>query len=51
MNWVWVLLILFWTGGFAWVADNVRTALRNRHERRMELMRETKQERLSVEAA
>ncbi|MFF8601101.1 hypothetical protein ACF065_18405 [Streptomyces sp. NPDC015232] len=34
MHWIWWVLILFWTGGFAWAADNIRTALRNRHERK-----------------
>ncbi|MEU6481692.1 hypothetical protein ABZ858_33405 [Streptomyces sp. NPDC047017] len=51
MNWIWWVLILFWTGGFAWLADTARTALRNRHQRRMELMEAQKADRLAVEAA
>lgn len=51
MNWVWAILILFWTGAFAWVADTARGALRNRHERRLERLEAAKQARLAVEAA
>ncbi|MFE2508095.1 hypothetical protein ACFXC9_06430 [Streptomyces naganishii] len=51
MSWIWWVLILFWTGGFAWLADTVRTAMRNRHQRRMELLEARKSERLAVEAA
>ncbi|MFJ8198932.1 hypothetical protein [Streptomyces sp. NPDC096152] len=51
MDWFWWVLILFWTGGFAWLADTARTALRNRHERRMERLEAAKSERLAVEAA
>ncbi len=51
MDWFWWVLIVFWTGGFAWAADNVRTALRNRHERKLQLLEAARQERLAVEAA
>ncbi|MET8057945.1 hypothetical protein ACWECC_34765 [Streptomyces microflavus] len=51
MHWIWWILILFWTGGFAWAADTARTALRNRHERKLELLEAAKQERLALEAA
>lgn len=51
MEWYWWVLIIFWTGGFGWAVDNVRTALRNRHERRFELMEAQKHERLAVRAA
>lgn len=51
MEWYWWVLIVFWTGGFGWAVDNVRTALRNRHTRKLELLEASKQERLAVEAA
>ncbi|MEU8542589.1 hypothetical protein AB0C52_21850 [Streptomyces sp. NPDC048717] len=50
-NWIWIPLVLFWTGGFAWAADNIRTAMRNRHERKMELLEAGRQERLALDAA
>ncbi|MGW2177345.1 hypothetical protein ACWCXX_04470 [Streptomyces sp. NPDC001732] len=51
MAWYWWLLIIFWTGGFGRVVDHVRTALRNRHTRKLELPEAARQERLALEAA
>ncbi|MFE4858214.1 hypothetical protein [Streptomyces sp. NPDC056670] len=51
MAWYWWILIVFWMGGFGWAIDNARTALRTRHERKMERLEAAKQERLAVEAA
>lgn len=36
MNQLWWLIALFAVGGFTSIADTVRTALRTRHERKME---------------
>jgi hypothetical protein len=51
MAWYWWILVVFWMGGFGWAIDNARTALRTRHERKMERLDAAKQERLALEAA
>ncbi|MCC3769430.1 hypothetical protein [Streptomyces sp. UNOC14_S4] len=38
MNWLWWVLIFFGVGGFTKIADMGRTALRTRHERKLELL-------------
>ncbi|MFI1103145.1 hypothetical protein [Streptomyces melanogenes] len=51
MEWYWWVLIVFWMGGFGWAADTGRTALRTRHERKLERLEAAKRERLALEAA
>lgn len=51
MNWIWWLIALFAVGGFTSIADTVRTALRTRHERKMERLEADRQERRALEAA
>ncbi|MFD7104234.1 hypothetical protein [Streptomyces celluloflavus] len=45
MHWFWWVFIFFAVGGFAKVADAGRTALRTRHERKMERLESARQER------
>jgi hypothetical protein len=51
VNWFWWVFIFFMVGGFGWVADTGRTALRTRHERRMERLETSERERRELEAA
>ncbi|RDG35603.1 hypothetical protein [Streptomyces corynorhini] len=55
MNWLWWIFVFFMVGGFGWMADTGRTALRTRHERRMERLqlaeKERERERLALEEA
>ncbi|WP_329064494.1 hypothetical protein [Streptomyces sp. NBC_01429] len=55
MDWLWWVFVFFIVGGFGWMADTGRTALKTRHERRMERLRlveqEREKERLALEEA
>ena len=51
MDWFWWVFIFFMAGGFAKVADTARTALRTRHERKMERLETARQERQELAAA
>ncbi|MFH8789769.1 hypothetical protein [Streptomyces roseoverticillatus] len=51
MDWLWWVLIFFGVGGFTKVADTARTALRTRHERKLELLETERAERAALEAA
>ncbi|MEW1721141.1 hypothetical protein [Streptomyces sp. NPDC093109] len=55
MDWLWWVFVFFIVGGFGWIADTGRTALRTRHERRIERFelaeRERERERLALEEA
>lgn len=49
MNWFWWVFVFFMVGGFSWIADTGRSALKTRHERRMERLNLSKSERLAIE--
>ncbi|MFI5754229.1 hypothetical protein [Streptomyces sp. NPDC051569] len=51
MNWIWWIFIFFLVGGFSWMAETGRSALRTRHERRIERFRLAQRERLALEEA
>lgn len=51
VDWYWWALIFFAPGGLAAVGDSVRSALRTRHKRKMQLLKAARQERLAIEAA
>ncbi|MEV0040441.1 hypothetical protein ACFRR7_03255 [Streptomyces sp. NPDC056909] len=51
MEWLWWIFVFFIVGGFGWIADTGRTALRTRHERRLELYELEEKERLALEQA
>ncbi|MEV7088973.1 hypothetical protein AB0O07_24320 [Streptomyces sp. NPDC093085] len=45
MDWLWWIFVFFIVGGFGWVADTGRTALRTRHERKMQRLQLAEHER------
>lgn len=49
MNWLWWIFVFFMVGGFSWVADTGRSALRTRHERRVERIKLVEGGRLALE--
>lgn len=49
MNWLWWIFVFFMVGGFSWVADTGRSALRTRHERRVERLKLVEGGRLALE--
>lgn len=49
MNWLWWIFVFFMVGGFSWVADTGRSALRTRHERRVERIKLLEGGRLALE--
>lgn len=49
MNWLWWIFVFFMVGGFSWVADTSRSALRTRHERRVERIKLVEGGRLALE--
>lgn len=51
MNWIWLIFVFFMVGGFGWIADTGRTALKTRHERRIERLKLAEEERLALEEA
>jgi hypothetical protein len=51
MHWFWWILIFFWLGGFAKLADMSRVALQTRHERRLERLALASRERAALEEA
>jgi hypothetical protein len=51
MDWLWWVFVFFMVGGFGWVADTGRTALRTRHERRLERLEIQDKQRRAIEAA
>jgi len=51
MNWLWWIFVFFMVGGFSWVADTSRTALRTRHERRVERIKLVEGKRQALEEA
>lgn len=51
MDWIWWIFVFFIVGGFGWVADTGRTALRTRHERIMERLKLAENERKALEEA
>jgi hypothetical protein len=48
MNWFWWIFVFFMVGGFSWIADTGRTALKTRHDRRMERLKLAEKERLAI---
>lgn len=51
MEWLWWVLIFFGVGGFTKAADMGRTALRTRHERKLELLETEREQREALESA
>ncbi|MFE4367276.1 hypothetical protein ACFRMN_03285 [Streptomyces sp. NPDC056835] len=51
MEWIWWIFVFFIVGGFGWIADTGRTALRTRHERSIERFKLQEHERLALEQA
>lgn len=51
MHWIWWVLIFFWLGGFAKLADMGRAALKTRHERKLEQLNAASAGRLALEEA
>jgi hypothetical protein len=51
MDWFWWVFIFFVVGGFGWVADTGRNALRTRHERQLERLKLVEKQRKAIEAA
>ncbi|WP_030903727.1 hypothetical protein [Streptomyces sp. NRRL F-5126] len=49
MNWFWWIFVFFMVGGFSWLADTGRSALKTRHERRMERLKLAENGRLAIE--
>ncbi|MBP0461153.1 hypothetical protein [Streptomyces montanisoli] len=49
MNWFWWIFVFFMVGGFSWIADTGRSALKTRHERRMERLKLAEDGRLAIE--
>ncbi|WP_354643744.1 hypothetical protein [Kitasatospora camelliae] len=49
-GWIWALVPAVIVGG-GWVGDNVRGALKTRHERRMELQQAAERRQLALDAA
>ncbi|NGN67244.1 hypothetical protein G5C51_25475 [Streptomyces sp. A7024] len=51
MEWFWWILIFFWLGGFAKLAEVSRAALKTRHERRLERIEAQQSKQLALEEA
>lgn len=48
MSWFWWVFVFFMVGGFSWIADTGRSALKTRHDRRMERLKLVEDERLAL---
>ncbi|GHF54587.1 hypothetical protein GCM10010218_39800 [Streptomyces mashuensis] len=49
-GWIWAVIPAVIIGG-GWINENVRRALKDRHERKLELLRATERQQLALEAA
>ncbi|MFF4605789.1 hypothetical protein ACFY12_23995 [Streptomyces sp. NPDC001339] len=50
MDWWWMLVPLVIMGG-GWLSDNVRSALKTRHKRKLALLKATEQHQLALDTA